>query len=115
MRKNTPYVGLSDEELAYIDRSLREGLTMGEIGRKLGYRESGTFSEAIRRRGMKRGSCLVSVASGEKGESGLSEVAREREYQEITEVFSGKRRATIRMVARLLRIITAYCDLYVKE
>lgn len=115
MRKNTPYVGLSDEELAYIDRSLREGIDSGEIGRRLGYQKRESFVSALRRRGFKYGHCLVSVASGESGERRLSEVTGEGEYQEIVEVFSGKRRATVLMVARLLKIITAYCDLYVKE
>jgi hypothetical protein len=110
------YLSLSDEEIAYTDRSLREGISMGDISRKLGFGTEIALRAALERRGFRRGNCLISIKEEEKSVSKLSvQDAEEREYLEVCEAFNGKRRATVSLVALLLRQLVKYCDLYVRD
>lgn len=113
-RRGVAYVLLSDEELAFVDRSLREGKLLGEISKELGYRDVQSFNDALTKRGFKRGACLVGLREGEKDHNaGASSISSEEmEFLEVTEAFKGKRRATVALVALLLKLLVKYCDLY---
>jgi hypothetical protein len=111
---------LTEEELVYIDRSYREGKTRREIASALGYGNLVTFDAAVRGKGYKRGACLVrgesgEALSGESGEGKYISSREEREYFKVLESFKGRKRATVEVVARLLRLILSYVDNYLKE
>lgn len=109
---------LTEEELVWIDRSLRDGKTMKEIAATLGYGNMPTFSSALNQKGYRRGDCLVAL-SGETEERERirqDSISREeREYFKVMECFKGRRRATVEVVARLLKLILSYVDNYLVE
>jgi hypothetical protein len=107
------YLSMSDEELAFVDRSLREGKGMLEISRELGYGTQEALRRGIEERGFKRGVCLVSMRASEVKEDSVS--AEEREYLEITSAFTGRKRATVALVALILRQIVKACEIYTAD
>lgn len=109
---------LTEEELIWIDRSLREGKTMREIATTLGYGNMPTFTSALNQKGYRRGDCLVRVdgeTSAEESERQRGISREEREYFKVLECFKGRRRATVEVVARLLKLILSYVDNYLVE